>query len=110
MSKIEIPLMKSCPSYDHWKKMIRKWSKVTKIDKTNQADTIILTLPVEAQNLALEIDDAALEHADGTGVETLLKKLDEIYDKNTNQKIFSAYEEFESFQRSPSMGIAKFIG
>ena len=98
-AKVEIPQMKSCPSYDHWKKMILKWCKVTKVDKKNQADTIILTLPMEAQNMALELEDADLEKDDGAGVKVLLEKLDEVYDKNTNQKIYTAYEDFEMFKR-----------
>lgn len=108
MSKIEVPQMQSCPTYTHWKKMIIKWCKITKVTKKNQADTIILTLPMTAQNLALQIPEEDIEEDDG--VKKLLEKLDEVYDKNTNQKIWTAYEEFEQFRRGPSTGIAKFLG
>ena len=107
-TRIDIPSMTGAPSYDHWKNMIRMWTKVTATAVKKQALSITLTLPVEGQKLAMQII-AELEKEDGTSVEKLLTKLDELYELNKDQKIFSAFEAFEQFKRPEDMPVVKFI-
>ena len=88
--------------------MIRMWTKITATAVKKQALAITLTLPVEGQKLAMQII-AELEKEDGTSVEKLLTKLDELYELNKDQKIFSAFEAFEQFKRPEDMPVVKFI-
>ena len=107
-TRIDIPSMTGAPSYDHWKNMIRMWTKITATAVKQQALAITLTLPVEGQKLAMQII-AELEKEDGTSVEKLLTKLDELYELNKDKKIFSAFEAFEQFKRPEDMPVVKFI-
>ena len=104
--KIDIPRMDSAPSYDHWKSMIKMWSKITTTDKKKQAVVVTLTLPVEGQKLAMQITDK-LEQDDG--LEVMLKKLDKLYELNKDQKIYAAYEAFKQFKRPQDMPLVKLI-
>ena len=108
--KATIPLMKSCPNYSHWKKMIEVWASVTEVPKEKQTNCIILTLESDGQNLALQIPDVERSAPDGSGVKKLLEKLDSLYEKNKTQRIFQAFEEFfEPHSRPHSTSIAKYI-
>jgi hypothetical protein len=107
-SMIKIPCMADAPGYDHWKNMITMWTKITTTVVKKQALAIALTLPVEGQKLAMQMGDD-LEKEDGSSVPALLKKLDELYELNKDQKIFAAFEAFEQFKRPEDMPIVKFI-
>jgi hypothetical protein len=89
-SMIKIPCMADAPGYDHWKNMITMWTKITTTVVKKQALAIALTLPVEGQKLAMQMGDD-LEKEDGSSVPALLKKLDELYELNKDQKIFAAF-------------------
>lgn len=107
--KVDIPIMKECPNYGHWKKMIRVWCNVTAVAKTKQAECILLSLDSDGQNLALQVTETERKNEDGSGVNKILERLDSLYEQNTTQQIFSAFEEFEVFKRDTSMSIAKYI-
>ena len=101
--------MKECRNYTPWKKMIMIWCSVTEVATSKQADMILLTLDSDGQNLALQVAGELRKATDGSGVKAVLKKLDELYEQNQTQQMFSAFEEFEQFKRDPSMSIAKYI-
>ena len=107
--KVNIPVMKECPNYGHWKKMVKIWCSVTDVAKDKQADVLILTLDADGQNLALRVSEEDRHKGDGSGVDEILKVLDTLYEQNKSQKIYSAFEEFEHFVREPSMSVAKYI-
>ena len=47
-----MPVMKDCPNYGHWKKMIKVWCLVTEVKAEKHAELILLTLDSYGQNLA----------------------------------------------------------
>ena len=106
---MNIPIMKDCPNYGHWKRLIKVWIAVTSVNKAKQADCIILTLDSDAQANALKVKEEDRRKDDGSGVTLVLKELDALYEQNITQKLFSAYEDFENFSRPAEMSIAKFI-
>ena len=106
-TKIEIPVMKNCPNYTHWKNLISVWTSVTSIEEKKRADSLLLTLDSEAQSLALQIPPEDRAKADG--VKKILEKLDSLYEQNATQKLFAAYEQFEGFKRVQDMSVAKYI-
>ena len=106
-TRIEIPDMKKCPNYSQWKRLINVWTSVTTVAATKQADCLLLTLDSDAQNLALQVPDADRQKEDGSGVQKIMERLDTLYEQNTNQKLFSAFEEFENFKRTSEMPLAK---
>ena len=85
------------------------WTKVTSCEKKKQAVAIAFTLQVYGQKLAMQISETEMEKEDGSGVNTLLKKLDDLYELNKDQRIYAAYEAFEQFKRPDEMAIVKFI-
>ena len=82
------------------------WSTITTTEKKKQAVVVTLTLPVDGQKLAMQIT-SELEKEDG--LDLLLKKLDELYELNKDQKIYAAYEAFEQVKRPHDMPLVKFI-
>ena len=101
--------MKDCPNYNHWKSLINIWVEVTDVPKPKQADNILLTLETDAQNLALQVSNEERRNPDGSGVTKLLEKLDSLYEQNSTQKLFTAFEEWESYRRTPGMSLPKYI-
>ena len=108
-SRIEIPSMKNCPNYSHWKELIEVWVAVTSVAKAKQADSLLLTLDSDAQSLALQVPAAERKAEDGSGVSKIIEKLDTLYEQNATQRLFCAYEDFEGFKRTQDMSLAKFI-
>ena len=71
--KVQIPLMKNCPNYGHWKNLINVWVSVTEVEKQKQADCIILNLDTDGQNLSLQVTEAERRKEDGSGVTKILE-------------------------------------
>ena len=108
-TKVEIPSMSKCPSYAHWKNLIKIWSNVSNIPKAKQADCLLLTLDTDGQNLALQVPDTERCKEDGSGLTQVLLRLDTLYEQNSTQKLFTAFEEFENLKRGHDMSLAKYI-
>ena len=107
--KTPVPLMSNCPNYTHWKNLIKVWLEVTDVAKEKLADQILLTLDTDGQNLVFQVPEAERRDKDGKGVDKILLKLDTLYDKNTTQKLFSAFEKWEVYRRTPEMSLSKYI-
>ena len=80
---------------------------MTDLEKKKQAPAIYLSLEGQARQCCADIKVETL-HSD-SGVDDLIEKLKTLYDKDAKQAAFIAYEEFETFQRRPSMSILDYI-
>ena len=94
-------------SYETWVKELKLWSICSKVDKKEQGPAVALTLEGRAKAAVLELDIAELNEDDG--LSNLIAKLDGLFLKDENQRIYAAYEEFETYSRPNDMSIDNFI-
>ena len=101
------PELKDESKYETWKKELSLWQIFTDISKSKQAPAICLSLSGRAHEAALEINIDKL-HSD-TGVQELITKLDSSFLKDSEQRIYVAYDTFEKFKRKDNMSINDYI-
>lgn len=103
--KMPPPLADSA-NYDDWK-MVTIWSTFTSLPKEKQGTAILLSLKGTDQEAVLELEQTAINHADG--LDNVLARLDNLYLKDVTLQKYKALESFETYQRSPSTPINDFI-
>ena len=97
------PILKSEEDFEDWECENKIWQCVTDLEKKKQVPAIYLSLKGQARQCCDDIKVETL-HSD-SGIDELIKKLKTLYDKYADKAAFVAYEEFETFQRPPSMSI-----
>ena len=90
--------------YEKWKKESKIWRMFTSF---KQAPAIFKTLTGQACEAVLELDPDTLPV--DSGVENLIKALDNLYLKNRDYSAYEAYETFEKFKRPPFMTVNNYI-
>ena len=101
------PTLKSGEDFENWKRELKIWQRVTDLEKKKQVPSIYLSLKGPARQCCADIKVETL-HSD-SGVDELVTKLKTLYDKDAEQAGFIVSEEFETFQRRPSMTILNYI-
>ena len=93
--------------YERWKKDIEIWRKLTDLPASKQALAIHLSLTGRAREVSSELEVAELT-AD-IGVDTLIKKLDNVFLLDKERRAFMAYQDFERFKRTKEMPIPEYM-
>ena len=83
--------------FNSWLYEIELWKCVTDFDKKKQGPMTYLSLEGEVRRLCSAIKIEELNAEDG--MEKVISKLKEFYEKDAEQLAFDAYEKFEMFQR-----------
>ena len=96
--KWKTPKLEKESNYESWRKDIEIWCKLTDIPKKKQALAIHLSLDGRARVATSEIEVGDLES--DTGVETILKKLDEIFLVDKGRRQFAAFQDLYNLRRS----------
>ena len=94
-------------SYESWVKELKLWAICSKVDKKEQGPAVALTLEGREKEAVLELEITELNTDDG--LTKLITQLDGLYLKDENQRIYTAYEEFETYSRPEGMSIDNFI-
>ena len=93
--------------YERWKKEIKHWQLITKLDKSQQASAVILCLSGNAREAGLELEIDDLNKDDG--MDKLIAKLDTLYEKDKLLLAIDAWEDFESYKRPYHMKISEYV-
>ena len=93
--------------FENWECENKIWQCLTDLETKKQVPAIYLSLEGQAKQCCADIKVETL-HSD-SGIDELIKKLKTLYDKYAEKAAFIAYEEFETFQRPPSMSILDYI-
>ena len=93
--------------YETWKKEVNLWKICCKLDKKEQAPALALLLTGNAREATLELEVAVLNADDG--VDKLIEKLDGIFLKDENQRIYVSLKKFGQYKRNPTQSIDEFI-
>ena len=101
------PQLTDSEQYERWVKEVKLWRMCCKLDKKEQGPALALSQDGSVREAALEIDIDELSADDG--VEKIIDKLNGLYLKDENQRIYIAYSHFEKFQRPQEMSIDSYI-
>ena len=101
------PQLNDETSYERWKKEVALWETFTDLSAEKRAPPICLSLTGRAQDAVLELDITKLNSV--TGVTELIAKLDTLFLKDTEQRIYGAYDDFEKFKRNSDMNVNDYI-
>ena len=102
------PVMSDKMTYDEWKTEIELWSTITDAPKSKQGGLLFFTLQGDARDTIRSKLEMKQISADD-GLQNIIKTLDELYLKDSNQRSFAAYEDFINFRRETRMPIKDFI-
>ena len=83
------------------------WRMYTDLPKPRQGPALILSPESEAQDAVLEIDEKEIAKDDG--IDTIIKRLDRLYLKDSTVTKYKALEAFETFRRPAKMTILEFL-
>ena len=101
------PPMRQGLPYSEWKHEIKVWQAFTSIEKSKMGPALFLSLSGSARDAAREVSIEVLNS--DTGLDTLIKKLDELYLKDENNAAFEAYDVFERYERPSGMSVVEYI-
>ena len=89
------PTLSDDIQYESWVKEVQLWSLCCKLDKSEQGPALALSLSGNSRDAAMDIDVATLNSNDG--LQSIINKLDGLYLKDVNQRIYVALKTFETF-------------
>lgn len=101
------PQLSNFKSYSDWVRMVNIWTKFTDLNKTKQGPAVVMSLSGKALESILELEDGVISSENG--VKKILDKIDTIYKKDELHEKFLDLESFESYKRTPEMGIHDFL-
>ena len=101
------PAFTDVKQYETWKKEVSLWQICCKLDKKEQAPALALSLTGSGRDAALELGVEELNADDG--VAKLLAKLDGLFLKDENQRIYVSLKSFEKYKREFSQSIDSYI-
>ena len=104
--KVPPPLSDSS-SYQDWRKIVDLWGKFTSCSKEKQGMAVIFTLKASDQKKVLSLSNDVI--CSETGLDSVLKRLDELYLEDETLEMYSALEDFEAFKHQSSIPINDFL-
>ena len=105
--KYGLPPFSEDGDFEHWLHEIEMWQLVTDLAKEKQGPVLYLSLSPKVRQACATLTKEELNVNDG--LNRLITKLRELYAVSKDQAMFTAYEQFETFQRDPSMNITEYI-
>ena len=104
--KVPPPLSDSS-SYQDWRKIVDLWGKFTTCAPAKQGMAVIFSLKSSDQQKVLSLPTEVICADDG--LNSVLKRLDELYLEDETLELYSSLEDFESYKRSSSTLINDFL-
>ena len=101
------PVLSDSSQYESWVKEVRLWQICCKLEKKEQGPALALSLTDNAREAALELAIEDLNADDG--VEKLIVKLNGLFLKDENQRIYVALKTFEQYQRPKTQSVDCYI-
>ena len=93
--------------YEAWVKEVNLWSICCKLDAGEQGPALALSLSGNARQAAMDIDTSVMK-SDG-GLQAVINKLDGLYLKDVNQRIYVALKSFERFKRTEETSMDDYL-
>ena len=93
--------------YEAWVREVKLWSLCCKLEKKEQGPALALSLSGHAQQAAMDIDTDMVNS--DHGLQAVINKLNGLYLKDVNQRIYVALKHFECYKRSPETSMDDFL-
>ena len=107
MGEDKVPQLKDGTVYADWKKRVAIWEASTSTDPKKRAPTLITCMKGRPEQVAIQLDIKKL--CTETGVETLIKELDTLFQPDTTQQVFNALDEFLNYSRPAGTSIEDYV-
>ena len=101
------PKLNEDMQYEAWVKEVNLWSLCCKLDKGEQGPALALSLSGHARQAAMEIDTGMMQSQNG--LQAVINKLDGLYLKDVNQRIYVALKSFEHFKRTDETSMDDYL-
>ena len=101
------PKLNEDMQYEAWVKEVNLWSLCCKLEKEEQGPALALSLSGHARQAAMDIDTNLMKSADG--LQAVINKLDGLYLKDVNQRIYVALKTFERFRRTDEVSMDDYL-
>ena len=101
------PILDDYTNYDNWLKDLDVWKMFTSTAKTKQGPRLYLSLKGKARELVRELDLNAIGAENGVNV--IVEKLNDHFQKDKVQQSYIHLENFENFRRSKDVSIKDYI-
>ena len=105
--KYGLPPFSEEADFEHWLHEIEMWQVVTELNKSKQGPVLYLSLNAKIRQQCASLTKDELNKDDG--LDKLINKLRDLYAVTEDQAMYNAYERFETFHRSNSMGMTDYI-
>ena len=102
-----VPKLSDKIQYEVWVKELKLWSMCCKLEKKEQGPAVVISLEGNARQAALDIDMSVLNSDDG--LQAVINKLNGLYLKDENQRIYVALKTFEKYQRPAEESIDNYL-
>ena len=102
-----VPKLNDKIQYEVWVKELKLWSMCCKLEKKEQGPAVVISLEGNARQAALDIDMSVLNSDDG--LQAVINKLNGLYLKDENQRIYVALKTFEKYQRPAEESIDNYL-
>ena len=98
-------------SFDVYKKDLKRWSRLTTLDKKTQAEMVVYKLENHSSKIQEKINTQIGDKLEDNehGIDELLKFLEGIYQKDSMADAWEKYISFEKFRCDEKTAIKQFI-
>ena len=103
------PVLVNEDNYESWKNDLLIWCDISELDKTKQAQTVHLSMPLESRARAATSEVPRSDLKKENGVEIILKKLDEIFLPDKGRRQFSAFKSLYNLRRRDNVPVSSFV-
>ena len=111
-SKVQPPKFINDPAeYDQYKKKLLRWTRITKVDKKLQAETVVHYLEGHPSGIEEKIDTALGDQIvdKDDGMDKLIAYLDSIYKEDDLTNMWIKYKRFVRLKKKDQQTITEFI-
>ena len=101
------PIFNEEEDYLNWKNYLEVWKLFTDTEKKKMGPAVYLTLTGRAREAVRDLKPADIGKE--TGLDEIIVKLDAIYLKDENTRVYVAFKEFYEFKRASGENFSEFI-
>ena len=104
------PVFEEDSNYELYKKEVKIWEILIGDDLKAEQMGPALFKAIKSQKAKEKVLEMEIDVIGGVnGVKEILKKMDELYEMERDQKIYRALDEFENFKREKTTEVAEFV-
>ena len=102
-----LPILMNAEDFEEWKRDITIWKAITTVENKKQGPVLYRSLDGQAKKACsnIKVEDICGDE----GYELIMAKLEEVFAKDNEQRLYEDCRDFETFKRTPEMKIGEYI-